>query len=116
MSCTHGMQKVDSIPIIQRNQRSSCKVSCSINIVRTPIVYDEPAQTLNFSNLFSNLTLQHLNGFSHGLFLVLELLSNGDSIFLELTIFSVLQGKRAPKFVHRCKGGNLCSRIFILWN
>src|SRR5882757_10677603 len=103
MRRVHRTERIDSIPIIQCNQGSSCKVSCRINIVRTPIVYDEPAQTLNLSNLFSNLSLQHLDGFSHRCLLALEFLSDADSIFLELSIISALQGKRIPEFVHGCK-------------
>lgn len=90
MSCAHDPHRVDSIPVVQCNQRSSCKISRRINIVRTPIVYDEPTQTLYLSNLFSNLSLQHLDGLSHRRLLIFEFLGNSDSIFLELSILSIL--------------------------
>lgn len=76
---------------------------------------DEPAQTLYLSNLFSDLSLQHLNGLGHRCLLVLELLGDGDSIFLELSVFSILQGERIPEVVLGCGQLGICRGLFILW-
>lgn len=74
-------------------KRRACKVSSSVNITNSTVVYDEPPKSLDLPHLLPNATLEFVNVFRHPYTIVFITLGDGDDVFLELDILSALLGK-----------------------